>query len=75
MDEKRYNEILAKARAKQAQGVMPLIGPLLDAWDEVPNDFRSLIVDQCPSLAHHLSKIDDAMGVDIGKDEQSGDGK
>ena len=25
-------------RRKQAEAVMPLIGPLLDAWDGVPND-------------------------------------
>lgn len=59
---KEYDAALRVARTKQARRVMPLIGPLLDAWEEVPNDLRSLLVDQCPTLASNLSKIEDAMG-------------
>ncbi len=62
-----YERAVKAARAVQAREVMPLIGPLLDAWEEVPNDMRSLIADQCPQLAHYLSKIDDAMQADIGR--------
>lgn len=61
-----YEDDLRKARAVQARQVMPLIGPLLDAWDAVPNDLRSLIQEQAPSLAAHLCKLEDAMCADIG---------
>lgn len=60
-----YWAMVEKARAVQAKQTMPLIGPLLDAWDEVPNDIKSLIEEQAPSLANHLDKVAEAMCADI----------
>ncbi|HET9285767.1 MAG TPA: hypothetical protein VFR24_27770 [Candidatus Angelobacter sp.] len=48
---------LNELRRKQREAVMPLIGPLLDAWEAVPNDFRSMIDDECPALATILDRI------------------
>ncbi|MBK5958065.1 hypothetical protein CCR97_08020 [Rhodoplanes elegans] len=47
----------AALRAEQAARVMPLIGPLLDAWDGLPNDIRSLVRDEHPELGTHLNQI------------------
>ena len=65
MDERSYERILAKARAVQIKQVMPLIGPLLDAWEAVPNDLRVLLQEQAPDLCHFLCKVEDAMCADI----------
>lgn len=40
---------------------MPIIGPLLDAWEAVPNDLRFEIEEQAGELAGCLSEIEDAM--------------
>jgi hypothetical protein len=48
---------LMRLRADQAKRVMPLIGPLLDAWECVPNDFRSSMDDECPKLTDYLDRI------------------
>lgn len=60
-----YERVLKKARAVQAKQVMPLIGPLLDAWEEVPNDVKSGLREDCPMLCGYLDTIETAMGVDI----------
>lgn len=65
MELEEYQKAVKKARAVQARQVMPLIGPLLDAWDDVPNDIRSLLEEQAPALASYLCKIEDAMCADI----------
>lgn len=46
-------------RLKQAKAVMPLIGCLLDAWDDLPNDVKS--DPELEKLSKHVQKIDDAM--------------
>jgi hypothetical protein len=46
-----------KLRSAQNKAVMPLIGPLLDAWECIPNDQRS----ELPELAKVLNAIDRAM--------------
>lgn len=51
-------------RAEQSAAVMPLIGPLLDAWCEVPLDLRSYIQDESPELARLLDEIDEAIEDD-----------
>jgi len=52
---------ITQLRKEQAQRVMPLIGPLLDAWEAVPGDLRSEIKEFAPQLAEHLNHIFDAM--------------
>lgn len=47
---------LNQLRREQAQRVMPLIGGLLDAWEQMPNDLRSDLDEQCPMLSH-LSSV------------------
>lgn len=46
-----------RLRREQAQRVMPLIGPLLDAWDALTRDER----DEVPNLAAYIRKIRAAM--------------
>ena len=46
-----------RLRREQAERVMPLIGPLLDAWDALSRDER----DDVPHLAEHVRKIRAAM--------------
>jgi hypothetical protein len=72
MPTREYDRVLALARAVQVRQVMPLIGPLLDAWDELPNDLRGLLQEQAPTLCEYLYKIDDAMCADISDDLSSG---
>lgn len=48
-------------RVAQFKAVMLLIGPLLDAWEGVPNDLKSLIEEQAVSLHQYLEKIACAM--------------
>ena len=46
-------------RIVQAKVVMPLVGPLLDAWEGVPNDVKC--TGELGILAHYLDKIAAAM--------------
>jgi hypothetical protein len=48
---------IANGRAAQSSAVMPLIGGLLDEWDECP--FKSELCDE--PLGKYLSQINDAM--------------
>lgn len=48
-------------RKAQMRAVMPLIGPLLDAWEAVPNDLKGEIEEGATELAEALDSIDDAM--------------
>ncbi len=53
------NKEQAKLVRLQAINVMPLIGGLLDAWDDLPNDVKG-----DPELEHlekYIDLIDDAM--------------
>lgn len=47
------------ARLTQAKAVMPMIGPLLDAWDGIPNDVKS--DEEMSELRKHLNAIAYAM--------------
>lgn len=51
-------------RRGQAKTVMPLIGPLLDAWEGLPEDLRNEIEGIAPTLAANLEAIDLAMEGD-----------
>ena len=44
---------------KQSKDVMLLIGGLLDAWDDLPNDVKS--DPELEKLSKHIEKIDNAM--------------
>ena len=55
-------EITAGLRREQADRVMPLIGPLLDAWEGTALDFRSDVCDQYPTLHDALQNIYKAVG-------------
>ena len=48
---------LERLRAAQAHDVMPLIGPLLDAWEGCSQDVRS----EHPELDKQLRRINRAM--------------
>jgi hypothetical protein len=48
-------------RIVQAKTVMPMIGPLLDAWEGANNDLKSSIREEEPELADYLDKIASAM--------------
>jgi len=48
-------------RIAQSKAVMPLIGPLLDAWDGVPNDSKGAMREDAPVLCEYLDKINAAM--------------
>lgn len=61
-----HEKILKKARAIQAQKVMPLIGPLLDQWEGMNNDTKSSLRWENPTLCEYLDKIEQAMCTDIG---------
>jgi hypothetical protein len=52
---------ISKLRAAQTRKVMPLIGPLLDAWEMVDNDFKGTIRDHEPTLADYLDRINAAI--------------
>jgi len=51
----------ADLRKAQAKAVMPMIGPMLDAWEGVPNDVRGYMKEQCPELGCWLDDISAAM--------------
>lgn len=55
------SEEIKRLRRAQAKLVMPLIGPLLDAYEQLPNDLVSSIEDQAQGLAEAISAIQDAM--------------
>ena len=55
---------ISKLRAAQTRRVMPLIGPLLDAWGLVSNDFRETIHDEEPALANYLDRLNRAVEGD-----------
>lgn len=47
---------LEAVRVEQSVAVMPLIGPLLDAWDEVPAVLKATL--RLIGLGHHLDLIE-----------------
>jgi len=50
---------VSSERRRQTKAVMPLIGPLLDCWDELPNDVKS--EPELEGLAEWINKINDGM--------------
>lgn len=46
-------------RARQSRRAMPLIGPLLDRWDELPNDVKC--DEELEKVAAVIERIDAAM--------------
>lgn len=52
---------LAALRKAQSDSVMPLIGPLLDAWDGMMNDAKDSLREESPTLCECLDKITAAM--------------
>ena len=63
------DDLWRKARAVQARQVMPLIGPLLDAWDELNNDTKGVLKEDAPTLCQYLDKLEEAMWADISDEE------
>lgn len=61
MTKRRIEAEHRRLRKAQAAAVMPIIGPLLDAWEAVPNDLRFEIEEHAGELAGYLSEIEDAM--------------
>ena len=53
------NKERTRLRRLQAIAVMPLIGPMLDEWEGLPNDVRS--DPELSRLALHINHINDAM--------------
>lgn len=53
------------ARIIQAKAVMPLIGPLLDAWEGIPNDTKGALREDEPMLCDYLDRINAAMESSI----------
>ena len=49
----------ANGRRRQTHKVMPLIGPLLDAWDGTPNDIKS--DEGIANVREIIAQIDAAM--------------
>ena len=57
------------ARIVQAKAVMPLIGPLLDAWEGIPNDAKGALRENEPALCDCLDRINAAMEAGIPAEE------
>ena len=55
------SEAVSRLRKRQATTVMPLIGPLLDAWDDLPNDVKSDIALDSAALVDCVERIRSAM--------------
>lgn len=48
-------------RIVQSKAVMPLIGPLLDAWEGIANDAKDVLREEQPALCDYLDRISAAM--------------
>lgn len=53
-------------RNEQAKAVMPLIGPLLDAWEGVPNDMKCELEDLTEAIAAIERGMDGEAPADTG---------
>jgi hypothetical protein len=49
-------------RKAQASEVMPIIGPLLDCWQGLPNDVADM--EELSELSGYMSALEDAMDAD-----------
>lgn len=57
-------EAVEQLREAQARAVMPLIGPLIDAWDYMETDEKEQLSAVCPDLAEAIENIREAMAAD-----------
>ena len=48
---------LAALRRQQADAVMEEIGPLLDAWESIPNDVKSQLEEDALDFCHYMRRI------------------
>lgn len=55
----RVSNEIERLRAAQAKAVIPLIGPLLDAFDAIPNDVLGM--DELEGLCAAIEAINHAM--------------
>lgn len=53
---------LAALRKAQAREVMPIIGPLLDAWEGLPNDVQGM--DDLTEVADYMNALQQAMDAE-----------
>lgn len=51
----------AALRRQQADAVMEEIGPLLDAWDSIPNDVKSQLEEDALDFCHYMRRIYNAV--------------
>ena len=55
-----------KLREAQAREVMPIIGPLLDAWWGLPTDVQDM--EELMEVAGYMAALEQAMDADIDGD-------
>ena len=48
---------LNELRRKQAFAVMDEIGPLLDAWESIPNDVKGQLEEEALEFCHYMRRI------------------
>lgn len=53
-----FNE---RDRARQSKRVMAVVPGLLDAWEAIPNDVKSDLRENAPTLARQLDALDRAV--------------
>lgn len=56
---------IERLRAEQAEHVMPTIGPLIDAWMDVPNDLRGDLAEATPSFISAMGSTIRAIGSEF----------
>lgn len=44
-------------RREQAARVMKEIGPLLDAWEQIPNDIKGQLEEEALEFCHYMRRI------------------
>jgi hypothetical protein len=59
MSKKRITNEIGRLRAAQAKAVMPLIGPMIDAFEGLPNDVACM--DELEELSVAIEAINSAM--------------
>lgn len=59
---------IALLRDAQTRAVMPLIGPLLDAWDGMANDEKSALEEAEPAFSEAMEAVGKAMTSDKSSD-------
>lgn len=50
-----------QAQREQWERAASLIGPLLDAWDSVPNDAKAYVIECVPFFGRLINELDEAM--------------